>query len=80
MTRETSCQKCVALWREYQSATREHVALLKEQEHVAGVETLRFVELEPLIELAAAKRDAARFGIRVHLAAEHYDAPHVMTA
>ena len=32
MPTQQPCSKCVDLWREYGSATREHVAFLKEQE------------------------------------------------
>jgi hypothetical protein len=68
-----SCDTCVRLWREYGNTTRSHVELLKELERVAGVDPQRFRELDGEIELAAARRDAARSAVKLHLA-EHGEA------
>jgi hypothetical protein len=57
MRPQDACQECVSLWREYAEATRNHVALLKEQEGVAGINIDRFRELETLVEQASERRD-----------------------
>jgi hypothetical protein len=81
MPLQQPCLKCVELWRAYGSATRDHVALLKEQTGLAGVDCTRFRELDSLCEPAAARRDDARVAIETHLAAYHAEAqPRVMTA
>jgi hypothetical protein len=81
MAHQGTCSKCVELWRNYGTATRDHVVLLKEQEAVAGTDPQRFRELDALCDLAAAHRDTARAAIKVHLATEHQEeAPKTMTA
>ena len=71
MAAAESCERCVTLWREYADATRNHVALIKEQERAAGLNATRFKELDSQVEIAAMRREAARAGIKIHLAAEH---------
>lgn len=79
MATKIACGKCVRLWREYAAATREHVGLVQEQEKAAGNDLARFTELEPEIETAAERRDAARANIKSHLSENHGEQLRVMT-
>ena len=75
-----TCRRCADLWGEYGAATRDHVDLLKEQERSAGVDPQSFQDLEPTIEIAEARRDAARNAVKYHLAMEHQTGGLTMTA
>ncbi len=75
---EVTCPKCVELRREYADATRSYVQLLKEQERRKG--SVQAAEMESEIELASARRDSARDGIRIHLAVDHANQPSLTLA
>jgi hypothetical protein len=79
MNLQKPCQTCSDLWREYAEATRAHVELVNEQQRLSRRDTARWREIEPLVELAAVRRDSVRVGIRVHLATEHEQAPAART-
>jgi hypothetical protein len=70
----------VELWREYADATRQHVALLKQQELSLEMHPLRLKDLETETQLASMRRDSVRAGIRIHLAVDHADEPSLTVA
>jgi hypothetical protein len=74
------CQSCTDLWREYAEATRAHADLLQEHERAGRRATAALKQLDPLLELAAVRRDSARVEIRVHLATDHGCEPASRTA
>ena len=65
-----SCGVCIALWREYAQANREHINALKAAECgiVSGLHG------------AAARLENAASNVRAHLAEAHDEKPRVMTA
>jgi hypothetical protein len=69
MSMSGTCKECLSLWREFTASTTAYVEFLKEQEHHASVDPVRFRALDAQITAAAARRDAARTAVLRHVAA-----------
>lgn len=68
------CEECDELWRRYANATVEHLNLIRQRERTSWRTTITGREINDLVEVAAARREAARQAIRRHLEREHRNA------
>jgi len=73
MPMSDTCHECLSLWREFTASTTAYVELLKEQEHHASVDPVRFRALDAQIQGAARRRDTARTAVQRHVAANHLE-------
>ena len=68
------CEECDELWRRYAHATVEHLNLIRQREHTSWRTTITRREIDDMVEVAAALREAARQAIRRHLERDHRNA------
>jgi len=65
--RNESCAECNRLWREYASATTEHMKLESQLKLAAQrIDAGLYEQLDHATEAAVRKREAARQNMRVH--------------